>query len=96
MVLHGSIHIRSETYEDNYEARDLLILNPGKSYIISPLEENLVLSLAFEKHFIMKSSEIIIRSSATPGKLSRRTMSPCVILWLPLSPLILTTRRGIS
>ncbi|MBB5265918.1 beta-xylosidase/AraC-like DNA-binding protein [Catenibacillus scindens] len=52
MVLHGSIHIRSETYEDNYEARDLLILNPGKSYIISPLEENLVLSLAFEKHFI--------------------------------------------
>ena len=52
MVLHGSVHIRSETYEDDYKARDILIMSPGKSYIISPLEENLVLTLSFDKHFL--------------------------------------------
>lgn len=72
MVLAGSLHIHWETFDNDYEIRDILIMSPGKNYLISPASDNLVLTLALERHFVHEqlgtSNQIFCDSQEEPGK----------------------------
>ena len=72
MVLSGSLHIHSETFGSDYATRDIIILHPGKSYHISPVTDNLVLTLNLEKYFVSEqlgsSCEIFCDSREEPQK----------------------------
>ena len=72
MVLAGSLHIHGETFDNDYEIRDILIMSPGKNYLISPASDNLVLTLALERHFVHEqlgtSNQIFCDSQEEPGK----------------------------
>ena len=88
MVLSGSLHIHSETFGSDYATRDIIILHPGKSYHISPVTDNLVLTLNLEKYFVSEqlgsSCEIFCDSREEPQKdytqLRNLIASICLVL----------------
>lgn len=72
MILQGSLHIHGETFGNDYETRDIIIMLPGKNYLVSPLQDNLVLTLVLERHFVREqlgsSYQIFCDSKEEPQK----------------------------
>lgn len=72
MILHGSLRIHGEAFDNIYNIRDILILLPGKNYHISHSQDNLVVTLTLERHFIHEylgnNNQIFCDSKEEPQK----------------------------